>query len=214
MCVDACPYEAITLVDGKARRQRGAVRRLRHLLGHLRARGHRREERHAAAGFRDDQRLHGRYEQGGGTCMLQEQSNRKSSSPRSWPSCASGARRRAAISPACRACNIRQRGADPGDVLRVGVAALHPVRIQQGRRRRAGLGLPSRRLPLPEGQFLRPAPDLPGAEASAASSASSRTASACRGCRRREGAKYAEVITDFVKDLKALGPQRKLKAKR
>ena len=29
-----------------------------------------------------------------------------------------------------------------------------------------------------------------------------------------EGAKYAEVVKDFVKDLKALGPQRKLKAKR
>jgi F420-non-reducing hydrogenase iron-sulfur subunit len=29
-----------------------------------------------------------------------------------------------------------------------------------------------------------------------------------------EGVKYAEVITDFVKDLKALGPQTKLKAKR
>ena len=29
-----------------------------------------------------------------------------------------------------------------------------------------------------------------------------------------EGAKYAEVIKDFVEDLKALGPQRKLKAKR
>jgi len=26
--------------------------------------------------------------------------------------------------------------------------------------------------------------------------------------------KYAEVITEFVKDLKALGPQTKLKAKR
>jgi F420-non-reducing hydrogenase iron-sulfur subunit len=29
-----------------------------------------------------------------------------------------------------------------------------------------------------------------------------------------EGVKYAEVITGFVKDLKALGPQTKLKAKR
>jgi F420-non-reducing hydrogenase iron-sulfur subunit len=28
-----------------------------------------------------------------------------------------------------------------------------------------------------------------------------------------EGAKYAEVISDFVKDIKALGPQTKLKAK-
>ncbi len=29
-----------------------------------------------------------------------------------------------------------------------------------------------------------------------------------------QGVKFAEVITDFVKDLKALGPQTKLKAKR
>jgi F420-non-reducing hydrogenase iron-sulfur subunit len=29
-----------------------------------------------------------------------------------------------------------------------------------------------------------------------------------------EGAKYAEVVNDFVKDIKALGPQTKLKAKR
>lgn len=29
-----------------------------------------------------------------------------------------------------------------------------------------------------------------------------------------QGVKYAEVITEFVKDLKALGPQTKLKAKR
>ena len=28
-----------------------------------------------------------------------------------------------------------------------------------------------------------------------------------------EGTKYAEVVTDFVKDIKALGPQRKLRAK-
>ncbi len=53
------PTRPLTLVERQGVGQRGAVRRLRYLFGNLRARGHRREERHAVADLRHDQRLHG-----------------------------------------------------------------------------------------------------------------------------------------------------------
>ena len=55
MCVDACPYRGHQPGERQGVGERGAVRRLRHLLGNLRARGHRRQERHAAADLRNDQ---------------------------------------------------------------------------------------------------------------------------------------------------------------
>ena len=100
MCVDVCPFEAIKLVDGKALCERGAVRRLRHLRGNVRARSNRREERNAVAGLRDARSLHGRMSRWRNR-LLQDTKN-KSSSRRSSPSCASGARRRAAILRAYR----------------------------------------------------------------------------------------------------------------
>ena len=133
-CILVCPYTAISRVDGESPGQRGAVQGLRHVRRHLSVRRHRGPALYRRANRRPNR---------GGAGMGVEFEPRIIAFMCNW--CTYTAADNAGVA---RMEPVAQHSAHPRDVLRAHIARDGDARLPHRRRRRAGDGLPHRRLSL------------------------------------------------------------------